>query len=430
MCELLKSESTFKNLKFTILECAVCVLENTNFQHYFKQQLEQFFELISVILNVVINGEDADFCVRILQTICVFNKQVLQKEVFSILFIQKTLQLAVKVLGALTIQHVADSTASRIKFEVFKCVQQVLFPKTRCKEMSLVFMSLFASKCGSRSGTLEALFECLSSAVVSNQSDSIVHLFSVVFQGFVSSFKGDAVAVHRMFITLCCFVGFKPKVKLSLCDEYKSLLKYKNFKKSFPECRIQKVLEINDTSMLVARNLLDVLLDTNVVLNGDSDEVPFQEWLQALISTAFSSTSKDSISIALLEVMRAFIRLKPLIIEPKISEILELVLLAKKETEEIKVAYAAFFCDVLKMFVKLSRLQKFVAKLLNIKIMLSLKKAEKLPAMRDVLPVEFCTEFQIAVTVLSGGQTVELMRTLLFHLNQDCVVVLEKQQGK
>jgi hypothetical protein len=430
LCELLKSENAFKNSKFAILECAVCVLENANFQHYFKQQLEQFFEFIIVIFNIAINGENVDFCVRILQTICVVNKQVFQKEVFSILFIQKTLQPIVKVLGVIPIQQVADSTASRIRFEVFKCVQQVLFPKTRSKEISLVFSSLFAGKSGSRSAILETLFECLSSAVVNSQSDSTVHLFSVIFQAFVSSFKGDAVSVHRMFITLCYFLRFKPKVKLSSCGEYKPLLKSKYFKKAFPECHIQKVLEINDTSVLVARHLLDVLSDANVVLNGDSDEVPFQEWLQALISTAFSSTLKDSISVALLEVMCAFIRLKPLIIEPKISEILEHVMLAKKETEELKVAYATFFCNVLKMFVKLSRLQKFVAKLLNLKITLSSKKVVKVPTLRDILPMELCTEFQIAITLLSGGQTVELMRTLLFHLNQDCVVVLEKQQGK
>jgi hypothetical protein len=182
--------------------------------------------------------------------------------------------------------------------------------------------------------------------------------------------------------------------------------------------------------MKVTRNLLSVLSDTNVVVIGDSDEVPFQEWLQALISAAIFSTSKDSISVALLEVVCAFIRLKPLIIEPKISEILEHVMLVKKETEEIRVAYTTFFCDVLKMFVKLSRLQKFVAKLLNLRITLSSREAEEVRTLRDILPMEFCTEFQTAITLLSGGQTVELMRTLLFHLNQDCVVVLEKQQGK
>lgn len=430
LCELLKAESTFKNSKFTILECAVCVLENTNFQHYFRQQLEQFFEFISVILNAVINGQNVDFCVRILQSICVLNKQVFQKEVFSVLFIQKTLQPAIKVLEVIPSQHVADSAASLIKFEIFKCMQQVLFLKTRSKEISLVFMSLFSEGSCNQSAILEALFECLSSAVVNSHSDSTVHLFTSVFQAFVSSFKGDAVSVHRMFITLCYFVGFKPKIKLSSCGEYKSLLKYKKFKTSFPECHIQKALEINDTSMKVTRNLLGVLSNTNVVVNGDSDEVPFQEWLQALISAAISSTSKDTISVALLEVVCSFICLKPLIIEPKICEILEHVMLAKKETEEIRVAYTTFFCDVLKMFVKLSRLQKFVAKLLNLRMTLSSREAEKVRTLRDILPMEFCTEFQSAITLLSGGQTVELMRTLLFHLNQDCVVVLEKQQGK
>jgi hypothetical protein len=148
------------------------------------------------------------------------------------------------------------------------------------------------------------------------------------------------------------------------------------------------------------------------------------------MSAVFSCSSKDTVSAVLLEVMCAFIHLQPLIIEPNIREVLEHVVLAKKPTEEIRVTYVTFFCDVLKMFVKLSRLQKFVAKLLSLGTTLNSEEVEELPALPDVLPAQFCTEFQIAVALLPGGQTVELMKTLLFHLNQDCIVVLEKQQGK
>jgi hypothetical protein len=429
LCELLKSENVCKNSKCVILECAVCVLENTHFQHFFKRQLEQLFDFITVILNVIINEENVDFCARILQAICVFNRQAFQKELFSVLFIQKTLQHIIKVLGFIPSCHVTDSATGHIRFEIFKCVQQVLFPKSRSKEISLAFMSLFVGNADNHSAVLKALFESLSSAVVNSESDATVNLFSVVLQAFVSSYKGDTVSVHRMFITMCYFVGFKPEVKFSSADKYQSLLKHKKFKKLFPECHIKKVVEVNDTSLKVTKNLIDILSDANIPLN-DSDEVPFEEWLQALISAVFFSTSKDSISVVLLEVMCAFIRLKPLIIEPKTSEILEHVMLAKKETKEIRVAYVTFFCDTLKMFVKLSRLQKFVAKLLNLGTTLSIREAEELPTLLDILPPEFCTKFQIAVGLLPGGQTVELMRTLMFHLNQDCVAGLEKQQGK
>jgi hypothetical protein len=426
----LKSGSVCKNSKDVIQECALCVLEDINFQQYFKQHLKQFFDYISVILSVVISEENVDFCLRILQTICAFNKQVFEKEVFSVLFIQKALQLAIKIFVCIPSQRVTDSTTSCVKFEIFKCVQQVLFPKTRFRETSLALLSLFDGKSGCRSATLETLLESLSSAVVNNHPDSTVHLFSVVLQAFVSSYKGDSVSVHRMFIAMCYLVGFKPEVKLSSAGECKILLKHKKFKKSFPECHIQKILEINETSMKVVRNLLGVLSDANVGLHNDSDEVPFQEWLQALISALFSCTSKHSVSVVLLEVICAFIHLQPLIIEPNIREILEHVMLAKKQTEEIRVAYVTFFCDVLKMFVKLSRLQKFVAKLLSLGTTLSSREVEELPTLPDVLPTQLCTEFQIAVALLPSGQTVELLKSLLFHLNQDCVAMLEKQQGK
>lgn len=430
LCELLKSDSVYKNSKCVILECSVCVLEDIHFQHYFKQHLEQFFDYISVILNVVISEENVDFCMRILQTICAFNKQVIQKEVFSVLFIQKALQLTIKILECIPSQHVPDSATTPVKFEIFKCVQQVLFPKTRFKEISLALFSLFGGKRGHRSATLETLLESLSSAVVNSKPDATVHLFSIVLQAFASSYKGDTVSMHRMFITMCFLVGFNPEVKLNSTSECKSLLKHKKFKKSFPECHIQKVLEINETSMKVVRNLLGVMSDANIGLHDVSDEIPFQDWLQALMLAVFSCTSKGTVSVVLLEVMCAFIHLQPLIIEPNIHEVLEHVMLAKKPTEEIRVTYVTFFCDVLKMFMKLSRLQKFVAKLLSLETTLNSKEVEELPTLPDVLPAQFCNEFQIAVALLPGGQTVELMKTLLFHLNQDCIVVLEKQQGE
>ena len=430
MCELLKSDSVRKNAKCVILECSVCVLEDINFQHYFKQHLEQFFDYISVILNVVISEENVDFCMRILQTICAFNKQVIQKEVFSVLFIQKALQLTVKILECIPSQHATDSTTTRVKFEIFKCVQQILFPKTRFKEVSLALFSLFGGKNGHHSATLETLLESLSSAVVNSKPDLTIHLFSIVLQAFASSYKADTISVHRMFIAMCFLVGFKPKVKLNSASECKILLKHKKFKKSFPECHIQKVLEINETSMKVVRNLLGVMSDANIGLHDVSDEIPFQDWLQALMSAVFSCTSKDSISVVLLEVLSAFIHLQPLITEPNICEVLERVMLAKKKTEEIRMTYVTFLCDVLKMFVKLRRLQKFVAKLLSLGTTLNSREVEELPTLPDVLPAQFCTDFQIAVALLPGGQTVELMKTLLFHLNQDCVAVLETEQGK
>lgn len=428
LCELLKSENVCKNSKCVILECAVCVLENANFQHFFTRQLEQLFDFISVILNVI-NDKNVDCYTRILETICVLNKQAFQKELFSLLFIQKALQPVIKILEFVPNCHVTGSATGHIRFEIFKCVQQVLFPKSRSKEVSLMFMSLFVGNTDNHSAVLKTLFEFLSSTVVNDESDVTVNVFSVVLQAFVSSYKGDTVSVHRMFITMCYFVGFNPEVKFGSADKYQNLLKHKKFKKLFPECCIRKGVEVNDTSMKVTKNLLDVLSDANIPQN-DSDEVPFEEWLQGLMSAVFSSTSKDSVSVVLLEVMCAFIHLKPLIIEPKTSEILEHVMLAKKETKEIRAAYVTFFCDTLKMFVKLSRLQKFVAKLLNLGTTLSVRESEKLPVLPDILPSEFCKEFQIAVGLLPGGQTVELMRTLMFHLNQDCVAVLDKQQGK
>ncbi|XP_069682765.1 unhealthy ribosome biogenesis protein 2 homolog [Periplaneta americana] len=422
LCKLLKSEKVVKNSKCAILECAVCVVENTHFQHYFRRQPEQFLNFLSVVLD---NSDDnVEICVRILQSIYLINKQVFEKEPFAISFIQKILKPITKVLGSLSVHN----ESNRTKAETFKCVQQVLFPKSQCKAISSTLISLFEGNSGSQSVVFESLLEFLSSAVVTLSSDASINLFSIIFQAFISSYRGDIGSVYRMFITLCYFVGIKPEVKLTSDEDYKCLLRHKNFKKTLPNIRVHKAVEVNDTSLSVLRSILNILSDSHIRLDEDSGELPFHKWLQTLVMNVFSFTPENSISASVLETLCAFIHLDPLIIEPEISKILEIVLLAKKDSEEVRVAYATFLCDVSNMFVKLSQLQKLVAKLLALGSAVNWRAVEGLLTLSDILPEEFCIQFQSAVTSLPGWQTIGIMRSLLFHLNRDCIAILEKQQ--
>ncbi|PSN53547.1 hypothetical protein C0J52_09174 [Blattella germanica] len=411
--------------KIKLLNCAISLIEHANFQQHFKQQLVQYFELLTYIIECAIKERSSECCIRILQNIYLLNKQVSNKEEFSILFISKLMHI-VKIQ---TCFEEKDEFVSRIRAEVFKCIQQVLFPKSRFKEISLALKSLFNGDNDNQSHLLGLLFEFLSSIVKDNEFSH--DMYSVTFHAFVTSYKTDPVSVYRMFIVMCHFIGFNPEIVLLPDNELKCLLRHKKFKKTFPDNDIRKPGSVNGKSMSITRMLLMNLSEANVELN-DNNELPFHGWLQALISEVFSvwsSINDEKILASLLEVLCAFIKLDPLIIESKIGEILETVMISKKMSQELKLAYSVFLHDVLEMCVKLSRLQKLVTKLLALGKIIEEKSAEELAELPEVFTSEFSTEFRTAIAFLPGWETIRIMRTLLYHFKEDCVLPLENLQG-
>ena len=389
--------------------------------------MKHYFDLLAASIDYALHIQNGDSCLKIIQNINLLNKQAFNKDEFTTLFISN-LPLIIKI--QVHFETHDNETLSRIKAEIFKCLQQVLFPKSRFKDLSLGLKSLFEEGHDNQCMLLGKILECLSSTV--NQSLFFETSCPVVFHAFVSSYKSDPVSVYLLFVAIAYLVGFNPEVKLSN-SESKCLLKHKKFKKSFPEIDINKSISPNEKSLKVIKELVNLFSEANVELDSDGEIFPFHQWLQELVSEVFSlwSLSQDEQFLSnILEVFCVFIKLDPLIIGPKVSVILDTVMFSKKEGSIIKSAYTLFLNAVLRMFMKLSRLQKLMAKILELGKELGRRNVDDLPSVSDVLTSEFCEEFRTVVALLPSWQAIGIVRSLLYHLKQDCVTPLENPKGK
>nr|CAD7262356.1 unnamed protein product [Timema shepardi] len=168
----------------------------------------------------------------------------------------------------------------------------------------------------------------------------------------------------------------------------------------------------------------DVVLECVVQILGD---IHFQQRLKkhleeylALFIAAINLVEeppKLHLSVECLEALSAVIRLNPLAIEPKMFEILGPIMMAKKNTPEVRWAYLSFLHCVLEMFTRLSRTQKFVTKLFPVlKNCMREKEVLDIP-LEDILPAQFYKEFRSIMATLPSTQLISVMKGLTYHLN-------------
>nr|CAD7428348.1 unnamed protein product [Timema monikensis] len=146
-------------------------------------------------------------------------------------------------------------------------------------------------------------------------------------------------------------------------------------------------------------------------------EINFSFWLQTLILSQFCEPPKLHLSVECLETLSAVIRLNPLAIEPKMFEILGPIMMAKKNTPEVRWAYLSFLHCVLEMFTRLSRTQKFVTKLFPmLKHFIQKKEVFDIP-LEDIFPAQFYKDLRSIMAALPSTQLISIMKGLTYHLN-------------
>nr|CAD7402673.1 unnamed protein product [Timema cristinae] len=179
--------------------------------------------------------------------------------------------------------------------------------------------------------------------------------------------------------------------------------------------RLKKHLEEYLALFIVAINLVE---DLNIEeFDPNLKEINFSFWLQTLILSQFCEPPKLHLSVECLETLSAVIRLNPLAIEPKMFEILGPIMMAKKNTPEVKWAYLSFLHCVLEMFTRLSRTQKFVTKLFPmLKHFIQKKEVFDIP-LEDIFPAQFYKDLRSIMAALPSTQLISIMKGLTYHLN-------------
>nr|CAD7443235.1 unnamed protein product [Timema bartmani] len=222
--------------------------------------------------------------------------------------------------------------------------------------------------------------------------------------------------VEEVNFVCCHLIGFNPLVVKSGSKRIALLRQpLKTVTNEFIE-----PFDTQEVSFDILKGIIQVLIYLKLNIDDfdpDSKEINFSFWLQTLILSQFCEPPKLHLSVECLETLSAVIRLNPLAIEPKMFEILGPIMVAKKNTPEVRWAYISFLHCVIEMFTRLSRTQKFVTKLFPmLKEYMQEKKLSDIP-LEDIFPAQFYKEFRSIMAALPSTQLIRIMKGLTYHLN-------------
>lgn len=205
---------------------------------------------------------------------------------------------------------------------------------------------------------------------------------------------------------------------------------------SFIYVRPVHIDENNDKCLLFQENVATMIELTKVLLLHDLPletewKFTFSTWLSALIDAVLSKLETE-ITSQLLNLLKNLLAFSPILVEENVKKLTKSVMLSKKCGQDVVRAHSDFCLYILSVHVKLNRIHKLIsAVLITIKENLPNFEIENIPNKFDVFPTEVFNCIQTAVTNLpSTVQNVALLNTLFFHLENDCIVTLERDTSK
>lgn len=177
-----------------------------------------------------------------------------------------------------------------------------------------------------------------------------------------------------------------------------------------------------DNSFIVVKKLVDILDNSKVPLNCQLEDVTLQNWFTGLV-IGLCNINNKTFSVNFFEMIIRVLEFNPLVIEPS-SKALTMVMLQIK-SDEIKNSYIKLFRTVFSGSSKLQRLQKFISFFLQHMKECLMVSCEDNLTLEDVLPKEVADEFSLAVIQLPNSQVLSVMKSFLFHLQRDCLPLVE-----
>lgn len=238
--------------------------------------------------------------------------------------------------------------------------------------------------------------------------DVLASAYSLILSGFLRS-NASYNAKFRIFVGLNSFIYLCPV----------------NIDEQNPKC-----VMLNENINTV-NSLIELLAKSDVPLDAKTQLVTLMDWLKALIDVILEEIKNNFVPAVLLLLKNA-LSFSPVLMEHCLRKFTKNVMLSKKTDQEVIRSYSDLCLYVLNVHVKLNRMHKLISALLmTLKENLNEFPTENVPSKFDVLPLDIFDRIQSAVTNLpSTVQNVALLNTLLYHLEKDCIAVLEEEFSK
>lgn len=371
-----------------VLECCTLILANNSMRQYFKKKPKDLGLLVKILLNTVLKhsgyysetqGEDkqllkscilssVESCgiISIIESIMqIYRQSITTKEEIRIIFIRYILYPMCNL-----IDHRHADSANKLGIVAYKCIQHLLLGKRNTQNDHTTESSpiMFPDLFGVLSENVEKL---------NLQSNLATYLF--ILRAAVGTYKSDTASLDVFFRNL-----------INTSGRYK-----------------WEILNVS----------LQLLNDVSFDFENAIEDVTLSEYFQKLISDILTN---DNITCGQCGILVKLSYINPLLIESNIQNILNKILLEEQNTD-----YTNLLIAILYVSTKLRREQKLVSQLLiSVKQHVAVKKKHKM-SRSEFFPEEFKVKLAKSINNTSSSQAIASLKTLTYHLNTDCVELLQ-----
>lgn len=380
-------ESDMKNIYEEVLECCSLILANNSMRQYFTHNPKILGLLVKVLLNNVLkcnncNSVTQEECSQLFEPykltpvendaitnaieslIQIYKQMITTKDELRIIFVRDILYPMCNL-----VDHTYIDSKNRFSIASYKCIQQLLLGKSR---------SVNKQTEERNQPIISDLFCVLSEHVKTSNLQSNLLTYQFIFRTIIGTYKSDAILLDKFFRNL---INSSGKYKWEIMNSF-------------------------------LKPLNDVMLD----FDNTIDNVTLTEYFQNFINEILTL---DDITYVHYRVLAQLSYINPVLIEKNTSDILNKIFV-KKQT----VDYSDLLIAILYASTKMRREQKFISQLL-----ISLKQHAATKIYKASTAAFFPDEFKIklikTINNLSSSQTITTLKTLIYHLNTDCVELLQ-----
>ncbi|KAG8224329.1 hypothetical protein J437_LFUL004285, partial [Ladona fulva] len=423
LCEILTREELLHEEKNLFLQSSICLLDVNIFKQHFNRIISDYTALIGAIIKCITSektGSTQDVFVKVIDNLKSYSQKFYSSDEFRRCFHDHVLCPLSQLL-----ENDESNSLKDLSTSIYKCISMTLFPKRRLDsefkmmdqilEQPLHEQSMETEDCG--------FFQQLCCASATLTSKEFIALIRVIFKSFIRSCRKDNHKHCQLFLILCYVLGLYPCVKNGSPN-------FSNEKQKL----MPTLITVFSKKKLIhsLKTAIDVLNLENVDITVEIAGFPFLKWLQSLCDTIVST--EESIEGSALELLTSLSDLDPNILDShKVTAIGHVMFnrseKTKKETKRARSSYFMFLKSLLRSSLKLHRIQKLASRLLSsAKDQLTINSNGSKLTAEEVLPKEFCSEFGASMQSLVATQAMAMLKTLTFHLLEDCVEPME--QGK
>lgn len=371
-----------------VMESCRMIFSSREMYRYFETNIASLARLISSLVNFVCHKkpedgiddnkspfeEEARNCViEGIECLITCYKQSANKDKIAEILISQILYPLCSLVDI--------NQSDKLGAEIHKCIQQLIFSKARYLQ--------FKDYVGKDGDDFVAkLFAGLSKKAKSSKEDVTVVVFLYIFRAASGSYKNDPATIDRVFRKLMDSAG-PAKVKVL---------------------------------GTVQQQLANVGFDYQNKIEESTLFEYFQKFIDQVIST-------EEINASHYEALETIAFLNPLIVETKMQSILKRILLREKKNVDEIDSYRKLMVAIVQAGVRLRREQKLIPWILKA-MEEELESSENSKVdVAAIFPVDFKMQFSQSVSNMTSMQTIGILRTLNFHIN-NCVESVVKNKSK